>query len=85
MGRTRPFIPLRMDGKEHLEGIVDRLEPGVEFFVQGAGQEAECIAHGDHGTADRHAVVLALTCEVETCGDGHECLASSGLAIAGDQ
>ena len=82
---TRPFVPLRMDGKEHLEGIVDRLEPGVEFFVQGAGQEAEGVAHGDHGAADSHAVVLALTGEVETRGNGHEGLAGSGLAIAGDE
>ena len=23
VGSTRPFVPLRMDGKEHLEGVVD--------------------------------------------------------------
>ena len=85
VGCTGAFVPLWVKGKEHLEGVVDRLEPRVELFVQGAGEEAEGIAHGDHGTADGHAIVIPLSGEVETCGDGHKGLAGSCLTVAGDE
>ena len=85
VGSPRAFVPLRMEGKEYLEGVVDRLEPGVELLVECAGEESEGVSHGDHGAADGHAIVLALSGEVESRGHGHEGLAGSRLAIAGDQ
>ncbi len=82
---TGAFVSLWVKGKEHLEGIVDRLKPGMEFLVQGAGKESKGVTHGDHGTTDGHAIVIPLSGEVEPRGDGHEGLAGACLTVAGDE
>ncbi len=70
---------------DDVEGVVDGLEPGAEFFVEGAGEEAEGFAHGDDGAADGEAVVAALEDFAEAGGDGEEGFAGTGLAVAGDE
>ena len=57
----------------------------MELFVQGAGKEAKGLSHGNHGAADRHAVIFLLRGKVEACGYGHEGLARPRLSIAGDK
>ena len=74
-----------MERHEDLKGVVDRLEPGMKLFVQGAGEKSEGLSHGDHRTADGHAGVFFLRGEVESCPDGGEGLAGASLSIAGDE
>ncbi len=74
-----------MKRHEHLKGVVDRLEPGMELFVQGAGEEAEGFAHGDHGATDGHAGVFFLSGEEKSRADGGEGLAGTSLTVAGDE
>ena len=70
---------------EEVEGVVDGLEPGTHFFVEGAGEESELVAHGDDGAADGDAVVAAVEDFVEAGGDGDEGFAGAGVAVAGDE
>ena len=72
-------------GHQDFEGVVDRLEPGVEFFLKGSREKSKGVAHGDHRTADSHAGVFLLIGEEEAPGDGHEGLSGAGLTVAGDQ
>ena len=70
---------------QHLERVIDRLEPGTHLFLEAARQKPECIAHGDDRPADRQAVVLLGKYRVKPRADCEKRLASAGRAVAGDQ
>ena len=82
---VRAFWLVGMKRHEDFKGVVDRLKPGMELFVESAGEEAEGFAHGDHGAADGHAGVFFLRGEPESRADGGEGFARSCLAVAGDE
>lgn len=70
---------------EEIEGVVDRLQPGAHFFLEGAGQVSELFTHRDDGAADGEAIVVAGKHSVEAGGHGDEGFAGAGLSEAGDE
>ncbi len=72
-------------GEEEFEGVVDGLQPGAHFFIEGAGEVAEGFAsHGDDWAADGEAAGGAFEYGVEAGGYGEECFSGAGVAVAGD-
>ena len=69
-------------GAHHdVQGIINRLQPGPEFLIQGAGEQAQSLPHSDHRPADGHAIIAALEDFAQACGDRQQGLAGAGLSI----
>jgi len=73
-------------GEEEVNTIVDGLHPGVEFFFDGSGEEADISAEGKDGAGDEHAVIgLLVGYFVKAAGNGNKGLSGSGFSNEGDQ
>ena len=75
----------RLKRQKHLARIVDRLQPGVHFFIQRAGQKAQRVAHGDDRAAHSEAIEIISTSEIKPSRHGKERFPRARLTVAGHQ
>ena len=66
---------------EHLQRVVDRLHPGIQFFFQGTGQETEFLAHRNRRARDHQPAVFTVVHGLlQSRRHGQQGLPGAGLA-----